>query len=79
MCNYINCEEALGETARGHARAVRKRRRESYPSWLRRLHARSHARSLATRNEIAYRINFNNLNQELLLGNHVTEVTLTLS
>ena len=77
MCNYINCEEALGETARGHARAVGKRRRESYPSWLRRLHARSHARSLATRNEIAYRINFNN--QELLLGIHVTEVTLTLS
>ena len=44
--------------------------------------ARSLARSLATRNEeLALRINFNTLLiQELLLqGNHVTEVTLTLS
>ena len=59
------------EHAKGDARAS--------PSWLRRSLARSHARSLANRNELAGRINFNNLIQELLLGNHVTEVTLTLS
>ena len=66
-----------GYRERSRKGSTRKETRELAP---RGCASRSLARSLATRNEeLACRINFNNLIQELLLGSHVTEVTLTLS